>query len=536
MKGWFNIIATIVTVLVITMVGFIIFFATKGSIRKEYTIGVVLCGDGDWQNKFLAEVEQSTYINADVSVITAMAHNSIERQQVLIDSLINEEVDILVVEPSNVDSLHEDMVRAKELNIPVIVLDKNYNQEEFTAFIGSDNYAIGEMLADYAAQQMGGRGNIVEIMGQKDTPPAIERHKGFTEGLKRYPDMRIVATMAGDWTEASGEKAMNTVLKTLQLPQGEIINCIFAANDLMAGGAYKALDRHKKTAGASEAVPAVNPIFLGVDALPQEGKGLEMVRNGILTASAINPTHGNEVVSLALRILKGEPYEKENYLQSSLVTQYNANVLLLQYREIMRQHHDIKKMNERMTRMYAVQNTERIVFCILMILSAVICMLMLHVIRYHKMKQRLYEELERKNEELNLEKEKVEEQRDELEEQHDQLLDALTEREKEAEAENEFMKRFLEFLDHRIADPNLSVEDLGEDLCLSRVQLYRKVKASTGRTPVEIIREERLKRARILIANGNMSISEVAYRVGFSAPSYFTKCYKKYYGNSPSEE
>lgn len=69
---------------------------------------------------------------------------------------------------------------------------------------------------------------------------------------------------------------------------------------------------------------------------------------------------------------------------------------------------------------------------------------------------------------------------------------------------------------------------------MSRVQLYRKTKTLTGKTPVEIIREERLKRARILLADESISIAEVAYRIGFSAPSYFTKCYREYYGVAPS--
>lgn len=76
---------------------------------------------------------------------------------------------------------------------------------------------------------------------------------------------------------------------------------------------------------------------------------------------------------------------------------------------------------------------------------------------------------------------------------------------------------------------------MASDMSLSRVQLYRKVKALTGRTPVDIIRLSRLNRAKVLLAQGNKNISEVAYDVGFSSPSYFTKCFKEEYGMLPGE-
>ena len=84
-----------------------------------------------------------------------------------------------------------------------------------------------------------------------------------------------------------------------------------------------------------------------------------------------------------------------------------------------------------------------------------------------------------------------------------------------------------------IDDSTLSVEQLGEKLCLSRVQLYRKTKALTGYSPNEYIRNIRLKTARDLLSGTEHTVSEVAYSVGFTSPSYFAKCYKEYFGESP---
>ena len=86
-----------------------------------------------------------------------------------------------------------------------------------------------------------------------------------------------------------------------------------------------------------------------------------------------------------------------------------------------------------------------------------------------------------------------------------------------------------------MSDSDLSVETIGAELGLSRVQLYRKMKALTGLSPVELLRKARLKRGRQLLEKGGKNISEIAYEVGFSAPSYFTKCFKDEFGISPSE-
>ena len=78
------------------------------------------------------------------------------------------------------------------------------------------------------------------------------------------------------------------------------------------------------------------------------------------------------------------------------------------------------------------------------------------------------------------------------------------------------------------------MEALGAEMGLSRVQLYRKLKALTGSSPVELLRTIRLSRAKELLADSGKSVSEVAYEVGFSSPSYFTKCYKEAFGSTPT--
>ena len=98
-----------------------------------------------------------------------------------------------------------------------------------------------------------------------------------------------------------------------------------------------------------------------------------------------------------------------------------------------------------------------------------------------------------------------------------------------------FIANLRTIIQASLSDPDLNVERIGEEVGLSRVQLYRKVKALTGRSPVELLRTARLLRGKKLLETTGQSISEVAYAVGFTSPSYFTKCFKDEFGASPSE-
>jgi AraC-like DNA-binding protein len=106
---------------------------------------------------------------------------------------------------------------------------------------------------------------------------------------------------------------------------------------------------------------------------------------------------------------------------------------------------------------------------------------------------------------------------------------------KVGDIDNEFIAKLKKLIDEEMSDADLNVEELGQRMGVSRVQLYRKVKALTQYTPVELLRIMRLKKAASLIASTEDTIAEIAYHVGFSSPGYFAKCYKEYFGELPTE-
>jgi AraC-like DNA-binding protein len=101
--------------------------------------------------------------------------------------------------------------------------------------------------------------------------------------------------------------------------------------------------------------------------------------------------------------------------------------------------------------------------------------------------------------------------------------------------EQEFLKKAIDYIHQNLTDTELSVKNLAYYLLISRSQTYRKIKALTGQSATEFIRTIRLKMAITLLEEGKFSIAEIGYKVGFTSPAYFTKCFRLQFGKSPSE-
>lgn len=544
----------------------LLFMSSCDNNAPKYIIGVSQCSEDSWRAKLQEELVMATYFNEGVELRFTSAHDDSQLQEKQIDSLVNSGIDLLIVSPNQVDNLTNAIGKAFAKKIPILLYDRKTNNDNYTAFMGADNYVIGEMLGQYLAGKLGGKGCVVEIGGLKGSSPAQERHEGFANALKKYPEMQIVAYQSGDWTEASGETAMRRILKEYS---GRI-DAVYGGNDRMAIGARRVIKENGIDNGSI--------LYLGVDALPTENGGIRQVADSLLTASAIYPTHGDELLHLAIDILNGKPVQKETMLKSSVVTSQNAKVLLLQHEEVVRQAEYLRKMHKQAGTMHEYIRNQQTVIGVILVLIFITAILLGISIRAYQSKRRLNDILRDKNKELEVsqetiseansqlsaineqlsqtneqlmhEKEVAERQRNELEEQRDKIIeislshkdeaeepaddDVIDGNEKHFRRENEFFNKFIASINEHLSDSDLSVEDIGEEMCLSRVQLYRKVKALTGKSPVEIIREERLRRGHQLLADSSLTISEIAYRVGFSSPSYFAKCYKDMFGKSPT--
>ena len=491
----------------------------------KYVIGISQCSEDSWRQKLKEELEMATYFNDGVTLLFASANDDSQLQQRQIDSLAASGIDLLIVSPNQYDLMSAEIDKVYDAGIPVIMFDRKTNSSKYTAFVRADNCQIGEMIGHYLAEKIGEKGNVIEIGGLKESSPAQERHEGFARAIDQYPGIKIVGFEYGDWTEESGEKAMDLILKKYN----GTIDAVFGGNDRMAVGARNAIMK----AGLDKDI-----LYFGVDALPFPGKGICQVADSILAASAIYPTRGDELLLLALDILRGKEFSRDVIMQSSIVTHENAEILLLQHEEVVRQGNYLKMMYHQAGAMHDSIKLQQIIIGIILLSLIVIVILLSFYIRAFIQKKTLYENLQ-------AEKEKVERQRDELEEQRDRLIelsitghneDEETEQAgKDVRGDSAFIQKFTQVVEQKMDDPELSVEDISSELYMSRVQLYRRVKTLTGKSPVEMIRQMRLAKADKLLSETSLNISEIAYRVGFSSASYFTKCYRDYFNKLPRE-
>lgn len=696
---------------------------------RRTVIGVSQCSDDLWRQKVNREIKIGQYQYKNVDVVFASADNNGQRQARQIDSLVKAKVDLLVVAPSDVKTVAPAIERAYRAGIPVILYDRMIESTHYTAYIGTDNVAIGKEVADYLAHQLQGRGTVVEITGERGSTPVADRHRGFMQGMKAFPQIQVV-TLEGDWNLAGAKKLMRQYMDA-----GKPVDAVFGHNDAEAWGAQQA---------AKEKNREKQMLFVGIDGLPGENQGVDLVAKGVMTASYIYPTKGEAIVPLAMNILQGKPYKRMNYFQSALVTAENAKLIDMQYKEIEGQTADLNtiysSINEYM-KMYRWQK-------IISILAVAVVLLLLIMIFYRRKVRREKEKLNEQRKQMAddkiafftnvshqlrtpltlvsgplnrlmqadnyTEEQKMllqvvlrnvgqletltadvlnfKEQVDAMNQasadeacekelsqhvlrdsRHQMLLQQdveelstilivddnedirsylrvllagqyyvieasdgqnglrlakesvpdlivsdvmmpvmdgltfcskikedevtshipvilLTARSEESQriegyehgadayitkpfsdhlllvrisnllqarrqrkndeakqmlsaediqtdepGERMFLERFKKAAKSHIGDANLRMDDLGSELSLSKVQMYRKVKALTGKTPAEVLREMRMQKAYSLLKQTDKTISEVAAEVGFAIPGYFSACFKKQFGINPTE-
>ncbi|MGP1553088.1 MAG: hybrid sensor histidine kinase/response regulator transcription factor [Prevotella intermedia] len=330
---------------------------------KKYVIGVSQCSEDIWRNKLNDELLMETYQHKDVELLFASAKDNDKLQTEQIEKFIQRGVDLLIISPNQVHSITPVIGKAYDKGIPVILFDRKTDSQKYTAFIGADNVKVGKTIGEFIAKTLHGEGKVIEIKGLDNSSPAIDRHKGFVQALSKYPDIQLKRTLSGEWTKESGYKSIKSAIA-----DAKDCNIIWGQNDRMAEGAQRAMAE----AGIR------NVQYVGTDALPSKGGGIEAVHNGKLLASYIYPTRGDMVMQLAMRILKKQPFHRDNYLKGALVTKYNAKALLLQNEEMMKQRSRLSDLNSKVDIYLAQYNHQKIY----MLLGGVIIALLIGLIVY----------------------------------------------------------------------------------------------------------------------------------------------------------
>lgn len=353
---------------------------------RKYVIGVSQCSEDIWRDKLNDELKMGEYLNDSLIVKLASSNDDNMLQNKQVNQFIDEGVDLLIISPNQLSAISKAVERAYDKGIPVILYDRKTNSDKYTAFIGCDNYTIGKSMGTFIAQQLQGKGRIVEISGLEGSSPALERHRGFMDAIKPYPGLQVVASEGGNWKEEGGIQAMKRILK-----QTQDFDYVFAHNDRLAWGAYVA---------ARQMRVKRNYKYTGVDGMATEGGGLELVRDGIFEASYLYPTKGDEVIALAMKILKHQPYERDNYLSTSIITQANAALTLMEARDAERQARNLKALHKQVDQYLSDYNSQKIMLIGLCLFLFVCLAAAALVFRGYMIKVRLNEKLAKTNGEL----------------------------------------------------------------------------------------------------------------------------------------
>ena len=297
-----------------------------------YTIGVSQCSSGKWREKVNHEMLSAQHLyDKEVKISIANCYDNAQKQVQQIDSLIDANVDLLVIAPYEYSHITKSIERARQKNIPVVLFDRKISPKNYTAYIGGDNVEAGACIGRYAlqladrlqSQNKGRKTSVLELTGPMEMSPARERHKGFAQTItpNTLIDYQFLIT---NWTPEDNYKRMKAYLKAGKRP-----DIVFCHSDIDALGAYQAA----KECGLEKSIS-----FLGIDGLPGKGQGLEGVKSGKLAGTYIYPTHGEEIILLALNILEGKKYKQNNTIQSFVVTPTNVDDIMISTQVMMQQN------------------------------------------------------------------------------------------------------------------------------------------------------------------------------------------------------
>lgn len=703
----------------------------------KYKIGVSQCVGGRWRDKVNNEMLSAQHLyDTDVKVCIINADNNTDRQRQQIDSLINADVDLLVISPNEYKPLSPCVERAKKRGIPVILFERKTSSNDYTAYIGGDNVEAGRAIGTYAARlcrdsiHVGRRPVVLEITGQLVMSPDRERYQGFSSVMKKHPELDF-QHIKTNWSLEDSYAATKEWLQA-----GKPLDVVFCQSDLASFGAYKAAKELGKEKGI---------YFLGVDALP--GEGIDAIQQGKLAASYIYPTHDEEIIALALRILEHKPYKRTNIIKSMVVTPQNVDEIAINANAMMRQNEYLITIQNKLEDYFGLYHVQRTLLFVSLVVALILLIAVLLVWRAIVITRRANRQMKELGDEQNRfytnashqlrtpltliigplqqlgESKTLSEGDHELlgivQRNAEQLLHLVTDvlqfqketqkmiqdpqpddahaisrrsvqdgqhdivvRDQSDELatvlivdDNDDMRRYLRTLlldryyvleasdgqsgwklaresvpdlvisdvmmpvmdgltfcaklkadpltshipvilltarsteqqqaeglsqgadayltkpfsaevliahivsllanrqklkeafaaekqqtndnheqDEKLSTPDkmfmdtlrqailknmsntkLKMDDLGADMGISRVQLYRKVKAMTGMSPVELLKEMRLQRAMKLLKATDKTVAEVAYEVGFGTPGYFSSCFKKQYGKYPTD-
>ena len=355
------------------------------STKKSYFIGVSQCSEDSWRTKMNSEIRRESYLYDNVRVEFASAKDDNRVQIAQIERFIEQGADLIIVSPNEAKALTPVINKAFDRGVRVVLVDRKSASDKYTAFIGADNVAIGRAVGRFVGEHLGGKGRVMELQGLRGSSPAMERDSGFREALAHYPQIKVVANAYADWFAQKAESEAERMFKDVGGA-----DLVFAQCDRMGIGAHQ----------ATQKLGIKGVKIVGVDALPTPGDGIEAVKNGTFLATFVYPTHGDEVLKLAMNILEGRPFQRETILKTGVIDAANAERALQQWAELTLLDNKMQRLNHRIDESMAQYSNQKTILVLGVLLVLILMVFAFFVLKAYFAKVKLNEQLEGKNREI----------------------------------------------------------------------------------------------------------------------------------------
>jgi simple sugar transport system substrate-binding protein len=285
--------------------------ADKPAGGKTRTVGFAQVGaESDWRVAESKSIKDEA-AKRGIDLKFSDAQGKQENQFKAIRSFIAQGVDGIILAPKVETGWEQVLKEARDAKIPIVLVDRGIDVKDdslYTTLIASDFVAEGKMAADWLAKKVNGKANIIELEGTPGAAPANDRKKGFAEGIKSHPEMKIIAAQSADFETGKGKEVMETLLQQ----HGNNVNAVYAHNDNMALGAIEAIKAAGKKPGADVTIVSIDGVKSAFEA---------MVKGELNCTVECNPLLGQMAFDALDKATKGEQLPKKTVVQDKVYDQ-----------------------------------------------------------------------------------------------------------------------------------------------------------------------------------------------------------------------
>lgn len=225
-----------------------------------------------------------------------------------IEGFITSKADLIVVGTNDEKAVVPVIAKAYKSGIPVIILDRGIQGDQYTTFINSDNIKIGKIGAEYIAKRLGGKGKVLLFEGLQKADVTKLRTKGFMDEISKYKEISVIKR-TGNYLRKDAILEMEKLIAS-----GEKVDAIFAESDSMVSGARSAMERH--------GIDPSKIITVGCD---YTSEARDAIRKGIQSGSVLFPLGGTKTIETAVQLFKGEKVPKHIVIPVKLITKENVD-------------------------------------------------------------------------------------------------------------------------------------------------------------------------------------------------------------------